>query len=301
MRKITLAILALATAALFSCQPAQKETQAKHVFLIGLDGMSSLGYNMAQMPTVKGLAADGAYTVKKRSVLPSASAINWAAMFMGVPTEIHGYTTWGSRTPEIPERFDNYKNGIFPTIFQLTRDAYPDSEIGVIYDWDGIKYLVDTLSLSHQAQTPDADHVSMTKMAADYIKESKPMLAAFIFDCPDGVGHSAGWQTPEYVEELEKLDVCVKQIVDAIKEAGIYDESVIIVTSDHGGINTNHGGITLDEMEAPFVISGAGIRKGVCFDDYSMMQYDIASTILKILDVEQPQIYVGRPVEPVFE
>ena len=54
-------------------------------------------------------------------------------------------------------------------------------------------------------------------------------------------------------------------------------------------------------MEAPFVISGAGIRKGVCFDDYSMMQYDIASTILKILDVKQPQIYVGRPVEPVFE
>ena len=138
-------------------------------------------------------------------------------------------------------------------------------------------------------------------MACDYVKESKPMLAAFIFDSPDGTGHGIGWATPEYVDKLNELDNAVKQIVSAIDEAGILDESVIIVTSDHGGINKGHGGITLDEMETPFVIAGPGIKKGLCFDDYSMMQYDVASTVLKLLGVEQPQVYVGRPVAPVFE
>lgn len=59
---------------------------------------------------------DGAYTLKKRSALPSSSAINWASMFMGAGPELHGYTEWGSKTPELPSRVLN-KNGIFPTVF----------------------------------------------------------------------------------------------------------------------------------------------------------------------------------------
>ena len=299
MKSIKLAVAILALGTMVACQP-NHQTEVKHVFLIGLDGMSSVAYNAAEMPFVKGLAAEGAYTVRKRSVLPSSSAINWSSMFMGVPTEIHGYTTWGSKTPEIPERFE-YKNGIFPTMFQLARDKYPDAEIGCLYDWDGIKYLVDTLSLSRHAQTPSLEPENMARMASEYILESKPMLAAFIFDQPDHAGHTYGWATPEYIAVLQTLDTCVKQIVDAIKEAGIYDESVIIVTADHGGIRKGHGNITLDEMETPFIITGPGISKGVCFDDWSMMQYDVASTVLKLLDVEQPQIYVGRPVAPALE
>lgn len=299
MKIFKFAIVALAAVVAISCQPAKKNP-VKHVFLIGLDGMSSVGYGKADMPFVKALAAEGCYTVKKRSVLPSASAINWASMFMGVPTEIHGYTTWGSKTPEIPERYE-YKNNIFPTMFQLARDRYPEAEIGCIYDWDGIKYLVDTLSLSYHAQTASNDPANMAKMASDYVKESKPMFAAFIFDEPDHVGHTIGWATDDYCKVLNREDACVKQIVDAIKEAGIYDESVIIVTADHGGINTGHGSISLDEMETPFIITGPGIKKGLCFDDISMMQYDVASTILKLLGIDQPQVYVGRPVEAVFE
>lgn len=299
MKKIGIIVLLFAAAIVSACQNSDRQS-VKHVFLIGLDGMSSVGYNMAEMPFVKELATQGSYTVKKRSVLPSSSAINWASMFMGVPTELHGYTQWGSQSPEISERYE-YKNNIFPTMFQLAREKYPDAEIGCIYDWDGIKYLVDTLSLSHHAQTPNEEVENLTRMACEYVKESKPMLAAFIFDSPDGTGHGTGWATPAYVDKLNELDNAVKEIVNAIDEAGIRDESVIIVTADHGGINTGHGGITMDEMETPFVIVGPGIKKGICFDDYSMMQYDVASTILKLLNVEQPQVYVGRPVTPVFE
>ena len=91
---------------------------------------------------------------QKRSALPSSSAINWASMFMGAGPELHGYTQWGSKTPELPSRVLN-QHGIFPTIFQLLRDAQPNAEIGCLYEWDGIKYLVDTLALSHYKQAPD--------------------------------------------------------------------------------------------------------------------------------------------------
>ena len=121
-----LATFALLFCFTFSCNAKGKD-KAKHVVLIGLDGWGAYSLPKADMPNVKRLMEDGAYTLKKRSALPSSSAINWASMFMGAGPELHGYTEWGSKTPELPSRVLN-KNGIFPTIFQLLRDARPKAD-----------------------------------------------------------------------------------------------------------------------------------------------------------------------------
>ena len=94
-----LATFALLFCFTFSCNAKGKD-KAKHVVLIGLDGWGAYSLPKADMPNVKKLMEDGAYTLKKRSALPSSSAINWASMFMGAGPELHGYTEWGSKTPE---------------------------------------------------------------------------------------------------------------------------------------------------------------------------------------------------------
>ena len=254
------------------------------------------------MPNVKKLMEDGAYTLKKRSALPSSSAINWASMFMGAGPELHGYTEWGSKTPELPSRVLN-KNGIFPTVFQLLRDARPEAEIGCLYEWEGIKYLVDTLSLSYHYHVADCNKTpkELGNMASSYIKERHPALVAICYDGPDHTGHTAGHDTPEYYEKLKELDMYVGQIVQAVKDAGLLDDTIFILTSDHGGIDKGHGGKTMQEMETAFIISGKNIKKGLRFDDVSMMQYDVASTIARIFHLEQPQVWIGRPMEIVFK
>ena len=145
MRKFTFSLLLSFIAVCFISTPCQAKGKAKHVILIGLDGWGAYSVPKAEIPTIKQLMAEGSYTLEKRSALPSSSAINWASMFMGAGPELHGYTEWGSKTPELPSRVLN-KNGIFPTVFQLLRDARPEAEIGCLYEWEGIKYLVDTLS-----------------------------------------------------------------------------------------------------------------------------------------------------------
>ncbi len=254
------------------------------------------------MPNVKKLMEDGAYTLKKRSALPSSSAVNWASMFMGAGPELHGYTEWGSKTPELPSRVLN-QHGIFPTIFQLLRDARPKAEIGCLYEWEGIKYLVDTLSMSYHYHVADYNKTpkELGDMASAYIKEKQPALVAICYDNPDHTGHTEGHDTPAYYEKLKELDTHVGQIIQAVKEAGILDDTIFILTSDHGGIGKGHGGKTMQEMETAFIISGKNIKKGLCFDDTSMMQYDVASTIAYIFNLEQPQVWIGRPMKIVFK
>lgn len=95
MKKLTFTLfIALAVACLFSV-PCNAKGKAKHVVFIGLDGWGSYSVPKADIPHIKQLMADGSYTLEKRTVLPSSSAVNWASMFMGAGPELHGYTQWG--------------------------------------------------------------------------------------------------------------------------------------------------------------------------------------------------------------
>lgn len=275
--------------------------KAKHVILIGLDGWGAYSVEKADMPTVKEMMKNGAYTLEKRSVLPSSSAVNWASMFMGAGSELHGYTEWGSKTPELPSRIISHY-GIFPTVFGLLRDANPKAEIGCMYEWDGISYLVDKPALNYDKHVTEVkDNPAATaKLAADYIKSSKPNLLAVIFDEPDHVGHTAGHDTPEYYTKLKELDNYIAQIKKAVEDAGILDETIFILTADHGGINKGHGGKTMREMQTPFIMCGKNIKKGYVIED-SMMQFDVASTLAYIFKLDQPQVWIGRPMKKAFK
>ena len=276
--------------------------KANHLVYIGLDGWGAYSIAKADMPTVKNLMQKGCYTLQKRTVLPSSSAPNWASMFMGAGPELHGYTQWGSKTPELPSRVI-LKHNIFPTIFQVYRDANPQAEIGVLSEWIGIKYLIDTLSVNHYALAPDyTKHPqALCNMATDYIKTKRPQLVAIVFDNPDHIGHQIGHDTKEYYDKLKELDGYIARIVKAVEDAGMLNETVFILTSDHGGIKKGHGGITMAEMETPFIISGKGIRQGGAFKE-SMMQYDIAATMAYVLGIKHlPQVWIGRPMLQVFK
>lgn len=291
--------------ALFAAFPLQAaKWKAKHVVLIALDGWGAYSLpkaNPNDIPNIRSLMDNGCYTLKKRSVLPSSSAINWASMFMGVGTEIHGYTQWGSQTPEIPSRVIN-EHGICPTIFSELKKQVPNSEVGCLYEWVGIKYLIDTLGLDYHALSPDSEKnpTALCGMAEKYILEKKPTFVAVCFDQLDHTGHTAGYDTPPYYAKLSELDQYVGRIIEATKKAGIWDDTIIMMTSDHGGIHKGHGGKTLEEMEIPFIAAGKGIKKGGEFKE-SMMQFDTAATIGYVFNLKQPQVWIGRPMKQIFK
>jgi predicted AlkP superfamily pyrophosphatase or phosphodiesterase len=291
--------------ALAGCTPQKqgqpKEWLAQHVIFIGLDGWGAYSVEKADMPHVKQLMGQGAYTLKKRSVLPASSAVNWASMFMGAGPEIHGFTTWNSKTPELPSRVISHY-GMFPTVFGLLRDAHPEAEIGYEYEWDGMQYLAElsAMNFAMEVKNYKTNQDTAFIVACNYIRQAKPNLFALIVDEPDHVGHEAGHDTPEYYTVLHMLDGYIGQIIDAVKEAGFYDETIFIISADHGGLGNGHEGMRMQEMETPFIIAGKNVKSGWNFDDLSMMQFDVASTIAYIFRLEQPQVWIGRPVKGVF-
>lgn len=152
MKKLYLVVWSILSCVLLSCSGSENgkslPNPPKHIVLVGFDGLSSYSLNNgAEMPQFRSMIQDGCYTLENRSVLPSSSAVNWASMFMGAGPELHGYTEWGSSTPDLPSRVLN-EHGIFPDIYSGIRAKYPDAELGFFYEWNGMKYLVDTLAIN---------------------------------------------------------------------------------------------------------------------------------------------------------
>lgn len=303
-----LGLACLLSLSLFSCATERGcvgkkiKNGPKHVVLVGFDGLSAhaVKSDKAKMPVFKKLMEQGASTLETRSVLPSSSAVNWASMFMGAGPELHGYTEWGSAKPDLPSRVLT-DNGMFPDIYYLLRKARPEAELGFIYEWGGMRNLIDTLSVSYLK--PLALSAENTEQAvADvttYIKEKKPVFCSVIFGEPDGVGHGIGWETPEYFAMLSHLDQALGKIVQAVDDAGMMDETVFILAADHGGIHTGHGGKTMEEMQTAIVFSGKGVKAGYRIPE-STMVFDIAGTVAWLFGLDTPQVWLARPIKSAF-
>ena len=282
---------------ILACTVAQAQVRkAKHVVLIGCDGLGAQAIPDGSMPELKKLMKAGSWSLSARSVLPSSSAVNWASLLMGAgPTE-HGFTEWGSKVPEIEPVFKT-KYGLFPSIFSVVRDQKPTAKTAVIYTWEGIRYLIEKDAINFVATGKD-DFSADT--AAIIIKREKPLLTFIHLSAPDDKLHNDGFMSPAYNEELKHVDQRIGRIVKAIQDAGIEEETIIIVTSDHGGAGKGHGGKSLGEVSIPWIIAGAGVKKDHEIKDV-IITYDTAATIAWILGLKEPQPWRGKPVLSAFK
>jgi predicted AlkP superfamily pyrophosphatase or phosphodiesterase len=250
---------------------AQNQPLAKHVILIGLDGWATHDFiehysepdHSDEIPNILNLMQGGSYSMHKRCVMPASSAINWSSMFMGVGPEMHGYTQALSQVPEVPSIITN-ENGILPTIFSAIREQCPEAETGCSFDWNGIKYLIDTLAVSHVICFPENyDLVEENCYSIErYIREKKPIFYIPYFGGIDATGHRYNWYSDEYYNYVARIDTCIGRIIQALKDAGIYDETIIIVTGDHGGHDRSHGTTLMRDMETPLIFFGKNVRSG---------------------------------------
>jgi len=271
----------------------------EHVVVVGVDGMSPAGIRAAATPNMDVLTQRGAYTMTARAVMPTSSSPNWASMIMGAGPEQHGVTSndWE------PDKYDIAptavgSGGIFPTIFSVLRERRPDSHIAVFYDWSGFGRLFERDAVNWLADTKGPE-VTTTR-AVEYIVEHQPTLTFIHLDHVDHAGHGHGWGSPEYVQAVEEADGYVGAVVEAVGRAGMADSTIIIVTSDHGGKGTGHGGATMEEIEIPWIIAGPGVAAGHEIT-VPVDTYQTAATIAYVLGVETPSAWIATPVLEAFD
>lgn len=102
---------------------------------------------------------------------------------------------------------------------------------------------------------------------------------------------------PDYVAAIQRLDENVGKLVDKLKEKGIYDNTVIIYTSDHGchfkTRNAEYKRTCHDSAtHTPLIIAGGGFRGGKT-EERLVSLIDLPPTLLSIAGIPVPESYMG--------
>ena len=105
---------------------------------------------------------------------------------------------------------------------------------------------------------------------------------------------------PDYIAAINRIDENVGKLVGKLKEMGIYDNTVIIYTSDHGSHfktrNFEYKRSCHDSsIHTPLIISG-GFFKGGKKDDRLVSLIDLPPTLLQIAGIEIPSEFMGKSI-----
>ena len=258
----------------------KNRTVYKYVVLVGIDGMGIFN-KKTPTPCMDKIFEDGAVTYDALSMSPTISAQNWSAMLLGANPEVHGLTN------SIISRYPN-TNEALPSVFKRIRKQKPDANLISCVHWGALNRGVveDGIDVIKFAARED----ELVCLEAEKFALEKPDFMFVCFDEVDSAGHGDGFGTPEYLEAVTCADSYVGRIYDAYSKAGIIDDTLFVVITDHGGIRTGHGGYTNEEKYVFMAANGKYVEKGTIGNAYTK---DISAIVLYGLGLDVPAYTEG--------
>jgi predicted AlkP superfamily pyrophosphatase or phosphodiesterase len=290
--RILVAVLALislpAATASLQAQPGPT-ARAQHVLIISLDGARPDALRAAGIAPV---LQESSYSLTAQTTRPPVTLPSHMSMVSGVGPEKHGI------------RENDWRPGMpypaVPTIFTVARQAGLRTALFTQKSYVlaiANPQVMDKVELvPWRPATLAADLVAA---AGAYIRSARPhVMLAHISD-PDAFGHAEGWMSFAYLQALRRSVAGAATLRQALRDAGIDAQTLVIITADHGGIDKDHRVLVPEVLTIPWIVLGPGIKSDNRLERLIMV-YDTAATALHALGLPIPAGWDGRPVVEAF-
>jgi arylsulfatase A-like enzyme len=219
-------------------------------------------------------------------------------MLTGVNPRKHGIE-WNRDLPLIRPVYPN-----FPTLFYYAkRYGYTTGMAAGKSKFDALTVAgtLDYESIPTKTSEKDTD---VADVAAKVILEHKPNVMFVHLPGNDNAGHKYGWGSPQQSEAVVNADQAVREVMDAVKKAGLEQQTIVIVTADHGGAGKSHGPDDPRCRFIPWICHGPGVRKAVDLTgdaDLEVRTEDTFATACWLLGIPLDIKRIdGRPVVAAF-
>ena len=294
----------LARAASWTTPPATSKTATTaasidvphigRVVIISVDGLRPDVLLRAEAPAIRSLMTDGSFSLYAHTIPYAYTLPAHISMLTGVSPEKHG-VTWNryieQSYPNVPTLFDlaharRISTAIATSKMKFITLARPGS-----LDWQFI---------ADEDKQTDAD---VAREAAGILEERRPEVMFVHFGNVDVVGHASGWGSEQQIRAVKDADACVGVVIAALKRAGLFDASLVILTTDHGGGGRGHGPDDLTSALVPWIACGPGIRKNF---DLTLLRgrpvatMDTFATCAAVLGIPVPAGTEGKVVGNLF-
>ncbi len=265
--------------------------KSTRVLIVSFDGLRPDAIAAAEMVNVLALMQSGAYTLSARTIDPSTTLPSHSSMLVGVCPAKH-IVRWNEYVPE---------NGfaIGTDIFDIAHAA--GLRTVMVVGKEKLRQVTEPPSTDYFQFVDDTDKiVDQYRIEQLAIKQISEGFSLMFVHFPNGdiEGHDNGWMSRQQLKAYAKDDESLGLILDALKDAGMYESTLIIISSDHGGHDTTHGTEMAEDMTIPWIVSGPGILPMQLTTQVHTM--DTAATAAFALNLPIPLEWDGFPVYEAF-
>lgn len=253
--------------------------EVERVVLISVDGLNPQAITQlgpAGAPSFYRLMSEGASTLNARTAYEATQTLpNHTSMITSRPvtaTGGHGVTFNEDNGSTVHVSAGQYCAGVFDLVHDTggttalysgkTKFDFLDRSWNATYGAvdvtgpDDGRDKIDTYLRTDDRATTDALIAALTTNPAAF--------SMLHYPGPDGVGHGQGFMSAPYVAEVGATDALIGEVLDAIAgDPDLADSTVVLVTSDHGGIGTSHADATVAaNYTVPVFAWGPGVAAG---------------------------------------
>ncbi|MCL2300163.1 MAG: alkaline phosphatase family protein [Firmicutes bacterium] len=262
----------------------------KRVAILGVDGMGQFN-SKADTPCMDELFAAGAVTYGAVTSIPTISGECWGSMLHGVGPKTHGLTN------AVVSRQPYDAASPYPSIFRVAREAMPGARLASFSNWNPINSGIIEENLDVHKDTGNDAEVCDKLLA--YLDSNDPALLFVQFDEVDGAGHKFGYGAKLFLEKITEIDALIGKIVAKYREKGWAEDTLFIVSADHGGNRLHgHGGRSKAEKLIFIGCAGKTVKPGKIA---KMNVRDIPAVAAAALGLEPPETWTGKVPEGLFE
>lgn len=264
---------------------AQPPEAPRRVLLVSCDGLRPDAIPIASAPVLQRLIDAGSYQSRALAELPPVTLPNHASMVTGLSVARHGVLL----NTSVPGRIDA------TTIFDIAESA--GLGVGFFANKDKLAFLCEETAVDAWHITGDVDTLAGVVVSA--IETHELHLIFLHLGEPDGAGHAQGWMSEAYLAQVARVDAALGRVLDALEARNILDQTLVIVTSDHGGHDHTHWLNIGEDRFVPFILSGPTIASGriLC---RQLRPMDAAATVLEYLDLPLDSARDGIPITEAF-
>ena len=292
MKRVAAAVSILAAAAIPACGSTSRISRA---LIISIDGLRPDLLLRGRSPAMTALMHRGSYTLLARTITEGYTVPSHVSMLTGVVPARHG-VTWDHHVE------DSYPN--VSTIFELAKKAGRSTALVVGKTKLIVLTKPGTLDWSHVANETEEDDHAVARQAASIVTSHRPDLMFVHFGGVDIAGHASGWGSPEQLAALEKADSAVALVLKALEDNGVADETLVILTADHGGSALLHPPEDPLSQRIPWMAAGPTVKKDFNLAQVAGLSVDTMSTFATVcaaLAIRIPDTRDGKPVMEIFE
>lgn len=271
--------------------------RAQRALILSVDGLRPDVLLRGDAPNIRALAAGGSFTYWARSTPHSITLPTHISMLTGVEPNTHGIL-WNGELP-----FSEPVYPRVPTLFELAKKA--GYSTGAVTGKSKFAVLnkpgsIDFAYKPDDAKTDDAD---VTTHATQMIRSDRPEVMFVHFPGVDSAGHQFGWGSEEQIAAVALVDRCIGSVVQTLAEQQMLDQTLIILTADHGGSGRTHGADDFRSRYIPWIVTGPGIRKNHDLTnnrDLVVEVYDTFNTVCTMLGIKPTRRTNGKFVEDIL-